>query len=142
MQEELREIDILAIQVSPFQPRRHFSEVEIEELANSIKSIGLIHPPVVREIKGSANYELVAGERRWRSALQAGLSRINVIVKEIGVEDAAKATLIENVQRVDLDPIEIALAFRRLIDHFCMTQEELSGQVGKKGQQLPTIFVY
>lgn len=134
-QELICEVEWDSIRVSPFQPRRIFSEEELEELAASIKEVGLIQPPVVRRIMNRDKllyFELIAGERRWRAAKKAGLSRLNVIVRESNEEDAAKATLIENLQRVDLDPIETALAFKRLIDIFRMTQEEVAEQVGKK----------
>jgi ParB family chromosome partitioning protein len=123
------------IRKTPFQPRRHFPETEIEELAASIKEVGLIHPPVVREIKAKDRllyYELIAGERRLLAAKRAGFTEIQVIVKEICDEDAAKASLIENVQRQDLDPIEVAHAFKQLMTAFRLTQGELSLKVGKK----------
>lgn len=135
MQETICEIKLDDIRVSPFQPRRTFSEEELEELASSIRSVGLIHPPVVRKIEGGGKvlyYELIAGERRWRACKKAGLEKINVIVRNSSDEHAAKATLIENVQRVNLDPIEMAEAFKKLIEIFRMTQEELAEKVGKK----------
>ena len=133
--EEICEVDVDALRVSPFQPRRYFSEEELEELADSIKAVGLIHPPVVRKIQNRDKllyYELIAGERRWRAVKRAGFKTIKVIVRESTDEDAAKATLIENVQRVDLSPLEMAHAFKRLIDIFRMTQEEVADKVGKK----------
>jgi len=129
------EVECDAIRVSPFQPRRTFLEEELEELAASIRTVGLIHPPVVRPVKGGGKvlyYELVAGERRWRAAQKAGLHRLKVLVRESNDEHAAKSTLIENVQRVNLDPIEMADAFKKLIDIFRMTQEEVAEKVGKK----------
>lgn len=135
MDETICEVEWNAIRVSPFQPRRTFSEDELEELASSIRGVGLIHPPVVRKIEGGGKvlyFELIAGERRWRAAQRAGLNKLNVIVRTSTDEQAAKATLIENVQRVDLDPIETAHAFKKLIDVFRMTQEEVADKVGKK----------
>lgn len=135
MEETIVEVDWDSIRVSPFQPRRHFSEEEIEELAASIRSIGLIHPPVVRKILNRDKflyYELIAGERRWRATKKAGFDKIVVIVRESTDEHAAKATLIENIQRVDLNPLEMAQAFKRLIEVFRMTQEEVADRVGKK----------
>lgn len=135
MEETIHEIEWERIRVSPFQPRRHFPEEELQELAESIKSIGIIHPPVVRPIKNGDTvlyYELIAGERRWRAAKLAGLHTIPVIVRNSSDDDAAAATLIENVQRVDLDPIETARAYRRLIDVFRMRQEDVALKVGKK----------
>ena len=135
MDETICEVDWSSIRVSPFQPRRTFSEEELEELASSIRAVGLIHPPVVRRIESGAKtlyYELIAGERRWRASQRAGLSQIKVLVRKSTDEQAAKATLIENVQRVDLDPIEMAYAFKKLVDIFRMTQEEVADKVGKK----------
>lgn len=135
VQEIITEIHWDAIRVSPFQPRRVFSDDELEELAASIREVGLIHPPVVRAIQSGGKlhyYELIAGERRWRAAKKAGLKKLPVIIREATEEEAAKATLIENVQRVDLDPVETAHAFKRLIDIFRMTQEEVAERVGKK----------
>ncbi|MCH9703796.1 MAG: ParB/RepB/Spo0J family partition protein [Chlamydiae bacterium] len=129
------EIEIDEIRKSPFQPRREFAKEELEELANSIKAVGLIHPPVVRVVKQQDRvlyYELIAGERRWRACKAAGFKTIRVLVRESGDLAAAKQTLIENVQRVDLDPLETALAYKRLIDTFRMTQEEVADRVGKK----------
>ncbi len=135
MEETINEVNCDAIRVSPFQPRRTFSEEELEELAASIRAVGLIHPPVVRAIKGGGKvlyYELVAGERRWRAVQKTGLKKITVIVRDTSDEHAAKSTLIENIQRVNLDPIEMAAAFKKLIDVFRMTQEEVAEKVGKK----------
>ncbi|MFN0065431.1 MAG: ParB/RepB/Spo0J family partition protein [Chlamydiales bacterium] len=135
MDEIICEVEWDAIRVSPFQPRRQFSEEELEELAASIKAVGLIHPPVVRAIMNGEKllyYELVAGERRWRATKKAGFSRLKVLVRPFADDHAAKATLIENVQRVDLDPVEMALAFKKLMDAFRMTQESVAQNVGKK----------
>lgn len=135
MEETICEVDWNAIRVSPFQPRRTFLEEELEDLAASIRAVGLIHPPVVRPVMGSGKvlyYELVAGERRWRAAQKAGLLKLKVLVRNSSDEHAAKSTLIENVQRVNLDPIEMADAFKKLIDVFRMTQEEVAEKVGKK----------
>lgn len=124
-----------SIRVSPFQPRRHFSEEELEELAASIREVGLIHPPVVRRVERGGDllyYELIAGERRWRAARKAGLTELTVLVRAADDEKAAKSTLIENVQRVNLNPIEMAEAFKTLLVVFQMTQEEIAQKVGKK----------
>jgi ParB family transcriptional regulator, chromosome partitioning protein len=131
----IKEIEIDQLRVSPFQPRRVFSDEELEELSSSIQSVGLIHPPVVREVKAGEKilyYELIAGERRWRALKRAGFEKIPVIIRTSSDEMAAKATLIENIQRVDLDPMEMALAYKRLLDVFRMTQEEVAEKVGKK----------
>lgn len=123
------------IRVSPFQPRGEIHEGELEELAASIKTVGLIHPPVVRKIMQGDSllyYELIAGERRWRAVKKAGFDRLNVIVRVSSDEGAAKSALIENIQRVDLNPIEMAQAYRKLLEIFRMTQEDVADKVGKK----------
>lgn len=135
MEEKIELIAWEQVRVSPFQPRRHFSDEELEELATSIRAVGLIHPPVVRKILNGERvlyYELIAGERRWRAAKMAGLEKLSVLVRDSNDEHAAKSTLIENVQRVNLDPMEMAEAFQKLISVFRMTQEEVAEKVGKK----------
>lgn len=135
MQEYIIEVDLSEIKVSPFQPRIEFSLQELEELSASIKAVGLIHPPVVRKILQGDKflyYELIAGERRCRAAKMAGFEKIKVIVRDYLDDEAAKATLIENVQRVDLNPLEMAESFLKLIEVFRMTQEDVAEKVGKK----------
>ena len=136
MEETICEVEMEAIRVSPFQPRRTFSEEELEELAASIRTVGLIHPPVVRPVMNASGgvlyYELIAGERRWRAARIAGLDKLKVIVRPSSDEHAAQTSLIENIQRINLDPIEMGLAFKKLIDVFRMSQEEVAEKVGKK----------
>lgn len=135
MEEYISEVSIDQIRVSPFQPRRQFSEEELKELADSILQIGLIQPPVVRKIVQKDKilyYELIAGERRWRASEKAGLKKIPVIVRSSTDHQAAEASLIENIQRVDLNPLEMAEAFRKLMEVFCLTQEEIADRVGKK----------
>lgn len=129
--EELKVIPIDTISINPFQPRRAFESMELEELSLSIKAVGLIHPPTVRETEGG-HYELVSGERRLRASALAGLTQIPVIVKAASVKDSAHAALIENIQRVDLNPMEVAAALKRLMEEFHYTQEELSFKIGKK----------
>ncbi|HZX97720.1 MAG TPA: ParB/RepB/Spo0J family partition protein [Myxococcales bacterium] len=111
------------------QPRRHFDEVHIEELAESIRSKGVLLPLIVR--RSSEGYVLVAGERRWRAAQKAGLRELPVMVREVTEKEAFELALIENIQREDLNPVEEAEAFRRLIDEHGLTQEELAARVGK-----------
>lgn len=130
--DNLIEIPAEQIVMSPYQPRRLFARNELEELAQSIRAVGLIHPPVVRYLPESSQYELVSGERRLRAAELAGLRLIPVIVRQSSSMDAAQAALIENIQRVDLNPIEIAKALKSLIEQFDWTQEELSKRIGKK----------
>lgn len=130
------EVSIDDIRVSPFQPRRVFSEEELQELVFSLKSVGLIHPPVVRAICNGDKvlyYELIAGERRWRALQLAGYTTIPVILKHVVADDiAAEATLIENIQRVNLNPMEMAEAFKKLITVFGLTQDKVASRVGKK----------
>lgn len=130
--EELREVEITSIIINPFQPRLRFSQVELEELAASIKSVGLIQPPVVRPRTDGDGYELISGERRLRASQLAGLTKIPVVVRFIDKSLSAQAALIENIQRVDLNPIEIAKALRMLIEEFHFRQDDLALRVGKK----------
>lgn len=114
---------------NPFQPRRFFDEEALSELAQSIRQYGLLQPIVVRKtLKG---YELVAGERRWRAAKLAGLKKLAAIVKDYSDGEMTEIALIENVQRENLNAIEEALAYRRLMDEFGLTQEEVSQKVGR-----------
>ncbi len=113
------------------QPRRHFDEQALEELAQSIREHGLIEPLVVRRIGGQDKFEIVAGERRWRASQRAGLREVMVVVREIDDKEAFEIALIENVQREDLNPIEFAEALRTLIDDHQHTQESLAQVVGK-----------
>lgn len=130
--EELQYIDIEKIQISPFQPRRHFSTSELEDLAASIIAVGIIHPPVVRPSTLKDTFELVSGERRLRAAKLAGLNNIPVLVRHQHHSHAAETALIENIQRADLNPIEIAKALQSLIEQFNLNQEELARRIGKK----------
>lgn len=131
MVDEIRNIEISSIRENPNQPRKSFSQMELEELAASIREIGLIHPPVVREI-GLEKYELVAGERRLRALKLLGCSSIPVLIKEMSDPLSCQSALIENIQRVDLNPIEVAYALKELMTHCKLTQESLATKVGKK----------
>ena len=111
------------------QPRRHFDDAHIDELAESIRSKGVLLPLIVR--RSSEGYVLVAGERRWRAAQKAGLRELPVMVREVTGKEAFEIALIENIQREDLNPIEEAGAYRRLIEEHGLTQEELAARVGK-----------
>lgn len=123
------EIPIDMIVPNPFQPRRVFDEEALSELAQSIRQYGLLQPIVVR--KTLQGYELVAGERRWRAAKLAGLKKMAAIVKDYSDGEMTEIALIENVQRENLNSIEEALAYRRLMDEFGLTQEEVSQKVGR-----------
>jgi ParB family chromosome partitioning protein len=124
-----QQIDIDLIEPSPFQPRTRFREEALEELARSIKASGIIQPLVVRPV--GARYQLIAGERRWRAAQRAGLSKVSVIVRQVSDELALEMTLVENIQREDLNPIEAARAFDRLMAQFQLTQEVVAERTGK-----------
>jgi ParB family transcriptional regulator, chromosome partitioning protein len=123
------EVEIDRITPSPFQPRRIFDETKLQELASSIRSQGIIQPLVVRA-KGE-RFELIAGERRWRAALKAGLNMVPVVIREASDPDALQLALIENLQREDLNPIEEADGYRRLQEEFHWSQEEMAEKVGK-----------
>jgi len=122
-------LDIDLLDPSPYQPRTRFPEAALEELAQSIRSSGIIQPLVVRKI--GARYQLIAGERRWRAALRAQLLRVPVVLREVGDEQALELSLVENIQREDLNPIEQARAFQRLMDQFHLTQDEVATRTGK-----------
>jgi ParB family chromosome partitioning protein len=123
------QIEVDRITPSPFQPRRAFDEAKIEELASSIRNQGIIQPLVVRR-KGDG-YELIAGERRWRAAMKAGMSQVPVVVRDATDHEALQLALVENLQREDLNPIEEASGYRRLQQEFQWSQEEMAEKVGK-----------
>lgn len=125
---QLRDVALELIHPSPFQPRTHFDEDALRSLADSIRAQGLIAPVVLR--RRSGEYELIAGERRWRAAQLAGLQQIPAIVRDIDDHQAAALALIENLQREDLDPIEQAEAMRRLIKEFEMTHQQVADILG------------
>jgi len=111
------------------QPRKHFDELKLQELAESIKEKGILEPLIVR--RTDQGYELIIGERRWRAAQKAGLKEVPVMVKEVEGREVLEISLIENLQREDLNPIEAAEAFKHLIEEFNISQEDLSKRIGK-----------
>jgi len=125
-----QEISVSAITPNPRQPRRTFDEDALEELAESIRQVGLLQPVVVRAA-GPGRYELVMGERRWRAAQRAGLTEIGAIVKQTQDDDLLRDALIENLHRQQLDPLEEAAAYQQLLDDFGATHEELARKVGR-----------
>jgi ParB family chromosome partitioning protein len=127
--EEIKHIPVEAVEPNPYQPRRHFDEEGLAELAASIKEKGVLQPITVREKNGT--FELVAGERRWRAAQIAGLSEIPAVVRELADREVMEIALIENLQREDLNPIEEAEAYAVLMEEFSLTQEEVAQAVGK-----------
>jgi ParB family chromosome partitioning protein len=116
---------------NPDQPRKRFEEAALEELAQSIRSLGVIQPLIVRS-RPEGGYFLIAGERRWRAAQRAGLHEVPVVVRDMASRDAFERALVENLQRADLNPIEEAEAYQRLIDDFHYTQEQVAERVGKE----------
>lgn len=126
----LLEVDIERILPGVAQPRTGFDENSLKELAQSIKEKGIIQPIVLSRV-GDGTFRIIAGERRWRAAKIAGLNKIPAIIKDVSPSEAVEIALIENIQREDLDPVETANAFDRLIKEFNLTQEELSQRVGK-----------
>jgi ParB family chromosome partitioning protein len=126
----LLNVKLSDVVADPDQPRRNFSTSELEELATSIKEVGIISPIVVKQT--STGYQIIAGERRFRAAKIAGLSRVPVIVrKEPGAAESLEIALIENIQRANLSPIEEALGYRRLVEEYGLTQKEVAEKVGK-----------
>jgi ParB family transcriptional regulator, chromosome partitioning protein len=127
---ELRMLPIQQIQPGKYQPRRHWNDEALDELAASIKAQGLIQPVVVREL-GRNSYELIAGERRWRAAQRAQLAEIPALIKKVSEEAVPAMALIENIQRQDLTPLEEADALKRLIDDFDLTHQQAADAVGR-----------
>src|SRR5207245_1186094 len=129
--DEIEEIPLSLVSPKPFQPRRAINAAELEELANSVKVKGVLQPVLVRRL-GDGGYELIAGERRWRAAKLAGLKKIPAIVRLATDAEAMEMALIENLQRKDLNPLEAARAYQRLIKEFGLTQEAVAKQLGKE----------
>ncbi|MCA0132264.1 ParB/RepB/Spo0J family partition protein [Winogradskyella alexanderae] len=125
------ELDIDSIEVNPFQPRTNFNEESLRELASSIRELGVIQPITVRKLAFN-KYQLVSGERRFRASKLIGLETIPSYIRIANDQESLEMALVENIQRQDLDPIEIALSYQRLIDEINLTQEQLSDRVGKK----------
>jgi ParB family chromosome partitioning protein len=128
---EIVTLDIDALQPNIHQPRHHFDQTALEELAASIKTQGLIQPVLVRPLSVPGQYELVAGERRWRASRMAGMDSIECIVRRMDDYESMAIALIENLQREDLNPIEEARALGQIKEHFKITQEELADKIGK-----------
>ena len=126
---EPSEVDLDSIVAGPMQPRTHFDEASLESLAESIRSHGVVQPLLVR--RRDSGFELIAGERRWRAAKLAGLTRVPVVVKDVPDDSLLEIALIENIQREDLNPIEEAQAYKKLIETVGLTQEALAARVGR-----------
>jgi ParB family transcriptional regulator, chromosome partitioning protein len=125
------ELDIDAIEINPFQPRTNFNEESLQELATSIKELGVIQPITVRKMDFN-KYQLISGERRLRASKIIGLQTVPAYIRLADDNESLTMALVENIQRHDLDPIEIALSYQRLIDEIKLTQEQMSDRVGKK----------
>lgn len=125
------ELDLEAIEINPFQPRSNFNEEALQELATSIRELGVIQPITVRKTDFN-KYQLISGERRLRASKIAGLATIPAYIRIANDNESLTMALVENIQRHDLDPIEIALSYQRLIDEIQLTQEQMSDRVGKK----------
>ena len=126
----LNEIEISLIEPNPNQPRREFDKEALQELANSISEVGIIQPITLRQVEGG-KYQIIAGERRWRASQIAGLTRIPAYIRTVEDEGVMEMALVENIQREDLNAIEVALAYQHLAETTGMTQEMISKRVGK-----------
>lgn len=127
--EQVAELDIDLIDPNPQQPRTRYDEQKLQELADSISAHGLVQPILVR--RRGLRYEIIAGERRWRAAQKAGLMKIPAVIRDISDDQLLELSLIENIQREDLNPIEEAQAYQKLIERFGLTQEEVARRVGR-----------
>jgi ParB family chromosome partitioning protein len=127
----INEIELSKISVNPNQPRREFDPVALQELADSIAEIGIIQPITLRQLDENA-YQIIAGERRYRASIQAGLKTVPAYIRTADDENVMEMALVENIQREDLNSLEIALAYQHLMEQYNMTQERLSERVGKK----------
>lgn len=125
------EVNVNEIEANPWQPRTTFDEEALNELSKSIKEVGIIQPLTLRKI-GNKKYQIIAGERRFRASKLAGLSKVPAFIRESDDKNMLELALVENIQREDLDAIEVALSYQRLLDECNLTQESLSERVGKK----------
>jgi ParB family chromosome partitioning protein len=127
-----------AIEPNPYQPRQSFSSKELEEMVNSVREKGIITPLLVS--KTEAGYQLIAGERRWRAAQKAGLERVPVVVREATPTESLELALIENIHRKDLNPIEEALAYRKLLEESGVTQDSLAKRLGRERSSMTNLL--
>jgi len=126
----INEIEIALIEANPFQPRAHFDEEALQELAASIREIGIIQPITIRKL-GASRYQLISGERRLKASVIAGLTKIPAYIRTADDQGMLEMALVENIQREDLNPLEVAISYQRLIEECQLTQELLSDRVGK-----------
>lgn len=127
----VRNLPFVRLKANPFQPRHHFDETAIEELTASVKANGILQPIIVRKAKEGDDFEIVAGERRWRAAQRAGLAEVPVVVREYSDREMLELSLLENLQRADLNAVEEARAYQQLIDAFHLTQDQVAVKIGK-----------
>ena len=127
----INEIKLECIEVNPYQPRTFFDKDALQELSDSIREIGIVQPLTLRKLEED-RYQIIAGERRFRASKMAGLKKVPAYVRDVDDELMLEMALVENIQREDLDAIEVALSYNQLIEEFKLTQDELSNRVGKK----------
>ena len=133
------ELDLESIRPNPYQPRKDFDEGALDELAASIRQLGIIHPLTVREL-GDGRFELISGERRLRASRRAGLKRVPAYVREADTEAMLEMAIVENVQREDLNPVEIAIGYQRLMEEVGLTQEQVADKVGKSRPAIANVL--
>jgi ParB family chromosome partitioning protein len=136
----VRTLPVEQLQPGRFQPRRHFDPEEMQPLIDSVREKGVLQPLLVRRLEGTEIYEIIAGERRWRAAQAAKLHEVPVVVREFDDREALEVALVENVQRQDLTPLEEAEGYKRLIDEFGHTQEDLAQAVGKSRSHIANML--
>jgi len=129
---EARYLPLESLKPNPDQPRQHFNDEEIQELSESISTLGVIQPILVRKARAGEGFEIVAGERRWRASKQAGLSEVPVIISDLDDKECLEVALVENIQRSNLSPMEEARAYKKLSDEFSLSHQEIADRVGKK----------
>jgi len=128
---DILRIPVDMIEANPFQPRLSFDQESLEELANSIKTLGLIQPITVRRVSPSL-YQIISGERRYRACRMAGMTMVPAYVRDTNDQGMLEMAIVENIQREDLDPVEVAMSYQRLMDECSLTQEQMADRVGKK----------
>jgi len=133
-------IDVKKINAGVYQPRKNFDPAELQELSNSIKENGLIQPIILRKIGNEDHYEIIAGERRFRATILAGLSKISAIVKKINNHEALELAIIENIQRTDLSLIEEADGYQKLIEEFSYSQDQIAKRIGKSRSHVANLL--
>lgn len=139
VEEKLRTLPVESLRAGPYQPRKDFNAARLQELADSISAQGVVQPIVARPT-GTFDYEIIAGERRWRAAQLAGLHEVPVLIRDVSDQAAMAISLIENIQREDLNPLEEAEALRRLVEEFSMTHQQIGDAVGKSRASISNLL--